>query len=438
MIRSGTFLLTWLFVATAWADQPVFTTHRPPDNRPRHDPMQLRKEGILRYESQRLILWSDLDPADVRSLPALIDQAYDAWVKYFGPPLPDRDGAEYQLTGYLMRDRERFLELGLLPREFSQFQHGMNRGYEFWLETQESPYYRRHLLIHEATHCFMQIVPGRRAPLWYLEGMAEYFGVHAEDQPGKFRFGVMPDALATFRGFGRIEMIRKAVAAERPLSLTQVLALGDKEFARSRSEPYAWGWALCHFLDAHPRYHKRFRGLGQYLANDEFVTHLQEDFAKDYSELSAEWDQFQRTIGYGYDIPRSTIDFRVGVPLAAVQKATSKVESGRGWQSSGVQVLADQTYSVAATGRVTLSQGSGSWDSEPAGISIRYAAGQPIGRLLLSVLSDESNTWEKPLPYEPELAFRPTTTGTVYFRVNDYWSELADNTGEYQVTIRMR
>ena len=55
-------------------------------------------------------------------------------------------------------------------------------GAELWLRDQPTPYYRRHLLLHEGTHVFMASFLGGCGPGWYMEGIAELFGTHRLDE----------------------------------------------------------------------------------------------------------------------------------------------------------------------------------------------------------------------------------------------------------------
>jgi hypothetical protein len=81
------------------------------------------------------------------------------------------------------------------------------------------------------------------------------------------------------------------------------------------------------------------------------------------------------------------------------------------------------------------------WESEPQGISFRYHAGQPLGKLVATIrspaLSETSpyTTMLHVVPIGRDPDFTPETTGTLYFRVNDFWNELGDNTGSYAVTV---
>jgi hypothetical protein len=427
--------------AQADTDPPqVETVYRPSDQRSRYDAARAAELGIARYESKRLLLYTDIDPEIARTLPPLFDQAYDAWNEYFGALPPDREGTEYQVTGFIMQDKDRFREAGMLPAEArALLVHGIHRRNEFWMNAQDYDYYRRHLMVHEGTHCFMTTMPLAPLPVWYYEGMAELFGTHRLDTEGRATFRVMPGAAENFDGFGRVEMIRNAVKEGRCLTPQGVVDLTMKEFAESKSDPYAWSWALCKFLDTHPRYRERFRELADNLDGNEFARRMQSSFGSD-AVLWVEWELFVRNLVYGYDIERAAIDFRRGEPLPAGGSIATDIRADAGWQSSGVWVEAGRTYSITAAGQVSLAQEPKPWISEPAGVSIRYASGKPIGRLVAGIQSEtpptgtgEGALW-KVIDVGPAATTTPTVDGTLYFRVNDFWNELADNQGAYRVT----
>lgn len=161
----------------------------------------------------------------------------------------------------------------------------------------------------------------------------------------------------------------------------------------------------------------------------------------DMAELEEEWLLYTASLGYGYDIPRAAIDFKMGKPLGD-QAVQVSVPAGRGWQSSGIEVKAGQEYRITANGRCAMAQKPRPWESEPQGISIRYAEGRPIGLLLGTIRSKSrpeaypQTTMAKSFAIGRDLVFKPETTGTLYLRVNDFWNELADNTGSYSVEIR--
>ena len=171
--------------------------------------------GIRELTGQHVRLFTDLpsSPA-VDELPAVFDAAIPLWAKYFDL---DESSIHGKFLGFLISDREKFAALGLLPEENRDFVNGYARNYEFWLVEQPSDYYRRHLLLHEGTHAFMQTQLGGAGPGWYMEGMAELLGTHRW-QDGKLTVGVMPASKEATPMWGRIKIIRDAVKAGKAVA----------------------------------------------------------------------------------------------------------------------------------------------------------------------------------------------------------------------------
>jgi hypothetical protein len=415
--------------------------YRPPDRRPAHDDAVLAAAGIHAYESRRLKLYTDIDPDVAKTLPPLADQLYEALVDYFGPLPLDPQGAEFQMTGYLIRDEVPFREQGLMD-ELPLLLHGKHHANRFWLRDQQQAYYRRHLLLHECTHCFMTFVPGPAPPVWYLEGMAELFGTHRVDSDGRGEFRILPAAADVVDGWGRIAAIRRDCAEGRSLTLDGVLELSAEAFFRP--EAYAWSWGLCRFLDSHPRYRERFRKLREHLHDGEFAVRFREAFGPDARELSAEWTLFTHQLQPGYDTTRAAIDFQPGRPLEAGETRRVTVEAGRGWQDAGVRVEAGETIELTAEGQFTLGDVPKPWVSEPQGISYRYFDGIPLGRLVACL--DADATADASAAAETHLLRVRTigkgsrwtvpAGGRVLLRLNEAWDALSDNRGSVAVTLR--
>lgn len=412
---------------------PVF---RPEDTRPRHDDAALEEIGIRSFESKRLKLYTDIAPELARPLPGLMDQAYEAWEEYFGPLPPNRAGTAYQMTGYIMTDRRLFLEAGLLPEDLVGFLHGRHRGAEFWMNDQEHDYYRRHLTIHEGTHCFMTTMPGVMAPTWYMEGMAELFGTHHLDKDGKATFRVMPKRSLDVRSWGRLQIIANERKAGRLRSLTDIFSLQHNDFLKV--EAYAWSWALCKFLDTHPRYRQRFRELGGYLEGRAFVAKFQELYRNDQRDLNREWTLFAAGFNYGFDFERAVVEFTAGQELKLGSEAVCEIAAGKGWQSSDTILKEGETYRILATGRVVVANVPQPWSVEADGVTIRYHAGRPLGMLVATVLGPDAVkvATVAVTPIGREAEFIAPHDGTLFFRVNDYWSELADNSGAFRVQTK--
>lgn len=418
---------------------PPERVYRPDDERPRFDDAALRTVGIHRYESKRLRLYTDIDAELAKPLPAVIDAVYDAITVYFGPMPPSRSGEEFQMTGYLIGDEKRFRETGLIPENLPPIEHGRHRRNEFWLREQPYDYYRRHLLIHEATHCFMMFMPENRVPVWYLEGMAEMFGTHRQRTDGTWQFGVMPTSPEEFAGFGRITLLRQKVVADSARTLPKVFDYAAEEFLDP--EPYAWSWAACWFLDQHPRYSARFRELSKNQQPRAFASVLETLMNEGGRYLATEWLLFIRNVQYGYDVPRAAIIFEPGMPLKGNESRSVEIAADRGWQSTRCLLDAGKKYRITATGQFTLAQHPKPWVSEADGISFRFFRGVPLGKLLACVREEDGptdhgdETMLKITSVGSDGTITAPVAGTLYLRLNDSWSELADNTGKVAVTI---
>ncbi|MEZ5940353.1 MAG: hypothetical protein R3C18_03105 [Planctomycetaceae bacterium] len=420
---------------------PVF---RPSDTRPEYVPEDYEPRDIRRLSSRRIVLFTDVDESQLAGLGQSVDALYDEWVRYFGELPPSREEDEYQLTGYLMKEADRFRAANMLPNELPRFEHGRHRGLQFWMFNLEFDYYQRHLVLHEATHCFMTTMPGPLPPHWYMEGMAEFFATHRRVDAETWQFGICPPSREEFRGFGGVDLIRQEVEANRFLSVADVMQLGEKEFAQSKTIPYAWSWWLCQFLSRHPRYAEKFRSLGQHLSSGDFTPTLEATFENDGGTMELEWALATQSLAYGFDVEQFAFEFESGQLLVAGTERTMDVSSSASWQSTGIRVEANQAISLTCVGRVALAKVPKPWESEGAGITIRYHEGKPIGRLLGIVLPDQlpADTHAGSIPefFKIDIgngtSVTSPTNGTLYLRVNDFWNELADNTGSFRVTVK--
>lgn len=418
---------------------PIQQVYRPNDDRPKHDDARLASFGVRRFESKRLVLYTDIPAEVAKGLIGVVDPLYPAWLDYFGPLPPARDGSEFQVTGYIMTDRDKFKRLGLIPGDLRPFINGRHRRYEFWMLDQKTDYYRRHLILHEATHCFMTILEHESnvPEVWYLEGMAELFATHQFDESGKAHFRVMPKDKTKFRGLGRIRIVQDAVAEDRAFTLSRVLSMRSTEFLKN--EPYAWSWAICQFFDKHPRYRERFEQLGRFTSRRAFQQAFQERFGAELPTIDTEWRLFVLSLDDGHDIARAAIEFKPGQTLnASLPTIDSAVAADRGWQTSGVMVEKGRTYSITASGRITLADKPKPWVCEPQGITFRYFDGQPLGRVIACIHANDASglgSMLKTIPIGRFAKFTAPTTGTLYLRANDAWNDLANNRGKFTVTV---
>lgn len=393
--------------------------------------------GIRRVgTSKRLVLYTDLAPApEIDRLPELFDQAFPQWCQYFH--VSPTEHADWQMTGFLMKERERFTKAGLLSPETPPFRHGYSQGYTLWLCDQPSDYYRRHLLLHEGTHGFMSTTLGRMGPPWYAEGTAELMGTHRL-QDGRLTLNVMPASRDEVPDWGRIRIIKDACAARHAMRLQGVIDYSST--AHLETEPYAWCWAAAILLDRHPRYRERFHELYKDVLRPDFNNRFHESVGRDWRELNEEWGVFIAGMEYGYDVARTAIDFTPGQPCPATG-AVVQVAADRGWQNSGLRLAGNTSTKLAAAGRYQVGKKPQAWWCEPGGVSLRYYQGRPLGILLAAVRPD------KPGENDPVAFLRPTVvglgatltperSGTLYFKINHSAAELHENAGELKVTLR--
>lgn len=391
--------------------------------------------GIRKLTGKRLTLYTDLSGNEIDQLPAAFDQAFPQWCKYFG--VNESDQPDWRMTGFLMKDKARFAEAGVLPDDLPPFEHGFSWGLVLWLNEQPSDYYRRHLLLHEGTHGFMNSVLGNCGPLWYMEGMAEYLATHRW-QDGKLTLGYMPRHRDEVPQWGRIRIIQDAVAAHRALKLKTVT-----EFEPSphrTTDLYAWCWAAVTLLDRHPRYQSRFRDLYRFVNQPDFQERFYRMFEADWQELSEEWQLMVMNLEYGYDVARSAIDFKPGKELPA-DGGHAMVAADRGWQNTGFRLEADTKYQLTAAGRYQVATEPKTWLCEPNGVSIRYYQGRPLGILLAAVRPDNPkpdsmSALLKPIVVGLGTTISPSETGTLFLKINDSAGELDDNAGELKVEVR--
>jgi len=392
--------------------------------------------GVRTLVGKHLLLLTDLAPkAEVDALPAMFDQAYPQWCAYFG--VDPVQHAAWRVRGFVIQDKPLFRRLGLLPEGLPPFPDGFAAGREFWVYEQASDYYRAHLVLHEGTHAFMANLLGGFGPIWYMEGMAELLATHRW-KDGKLVLNHFPASREEVPLWGRIKIIKDHLAARRGKTFKAVLQTRPE--AQQVTEAYAWYWAAAALLDRHPRYQPRFRQMARLVTAPDFTERFQRSIGDDWDHLAEEWKVFVADLEYGYDVPKTAIDFTPGKPLAAAG-ATVTLAADRGWQNSGVRLEAGQTYRLRATGRYQVANRPPIWWCEPGGVSIRYYRGRPLGILLAAVWPDPpSPTGISPLiaPITVGLGttLAPKQAGTLLLRINDSAGELGDNAGTLAVEVR--
>ena len=409
------------------------------------DERRAESAGIRKLTSKHLVLFTDAPstPA-IDRLPAEFDQAVAQWAAYFG--IDPAKTANWQARAFLVADGRRFAALGLLPAGREEFENGITIGSQMWLRDQPTDYYRRHLLLHEGTHAFMNEFLGGSGPGWYMEGMAELLGTHRLDpKTGELTLNVMPKSRDEVPMLGRIKLIHDARAAGRPLTLPAVMQLDGSQ--QLGVEAYAWCWAAAKLLDSHPRYRERFRELRASVKDPDFNNIVRKKFQNDWADLNAEWEAYIAALDYGFDYDRMAIDFKSHAQLNAGREYLVSVAADRGWQSSGVKLEAGKSYEITATGRYQIAADHADgvakpWLCEPGGVTIDYHDGKPLGVLLGAVDSRDkptagaNPTFANPVVIGLRATIKPAASGMLYLRVNDSAASLSDNQGSLNVVVR--
>jgi hypothetical protein len=396
---------------------------------------RLEPAGLRVLDGKYVRLVTDLPNGDaIDELPAVFDAAVPEWAAYFDVPAAKLSGAKW--LGFVVQDREKFAALGLMTTERPDFQTGYAHDWEFWLAEQPSDYYRRHLMLHEGTHAFMQAILGGAGPPWYMEGMAELLGTH-EWREGTLRLGVMPANRDDVPMWGRVKLIRDAVAANRAWPLERVLAVDN---ARGMTtDEYAWAWGLCALLDGHPEFQERFRELRGGVTDPRFTERFRQLFANDWDDVDAEWQAYVAALDYGYDIPAMAMVHTDSAPVESASRR-STIQANRGWQSAGWILRGGQSYRVSASGRFTLVRDAEQWPCEAGGVTIEYYDGRPAGALLGALRAVDGGAMEGASFARPGLIGLSTTLraerdAELYVRVNDAPRSVGRNAGKIEVRI---
>lgn len=428
---------------------------RLPDDRPALDAAALEAAGLKVYRSRHLVLVSDAPADQCQELPALVDRFYAAMQQTLGPLAPAADGAEFQVTGYLMDARERFQQAGVLPEGDFVIRHGRHLGYQFWMNNQPSDYYRRHLLLHEVVHCYLMCEHGMRniPPLWYTEGVAEMLATHRV-QP--LQFGILPDQLNGFEGWGRIAELRRrpgaaggkdaagqAAEGRQPegVLLNDVLNPASRIFLSDLR--YAQAWGLVWLLRNHPELQRPFGGLFRVRTRAQFDAATGGISAEQLQRLGIVWQLMLDSWEEGFDpersFPQLSPEWRLWSEVSAgVQQV--QVQAERGWQPSGFWFEDEARIRLSAGGRSVLQPGGADgarpWESEPGGITIDYAQGRPLGELQAVLVKRDPEGVPQRVSVGVGIELSVPAGSELWLRINDFEGQRRGNSGSYQVQVQ--
>lgn len=393
--------------------------------------------GFSRVSGKHIDLITDVPlDDDLRELPAVFDAAMAGWCEVFEIPLPDVES--WRVETYLMRDRQRFIAAGFLPKDISNFANGFQLGNRLWVSEQPSAYYRRHLLLHEGTHWIMSRKFGGLGPPWLAEGMAEWLGTHRWDGQ-HLEMGLIPTNSDEVPYWGRTKLIQDQLSQGVAPSLETILRYSNT--AHQQTEAYAWSWAAVVFLKHHPDTAAAFAQLLQqpWHGSDDANRWLFTQLRSSWPRIRQQWQATLGDLDYGFDPQHGLLKLSTKLrPLRSPQ--TVVVKATEGWQASGFAVAAGTRLTVQASGEYSVGSEPKPWKCTPAGVQLEYYHGIPLGRLLMSTTSA--------LQHEPDFAqpltihqvgdggeFTIAQGGELLFRINESIGGLADNSGALVVTV---
>lgn len=463
------FILTLAFADIRAADLPTAAgalqngdriRARWPSERPL-DEAKLREDGIRRLDGKHIRLYTDLPPSEaVDELPRVFDLAMPMVCDYF--ELDPKKAEDFHVEAFLVADDAKFKRGGAVW-QVPNLRNGYALRCRIWVREQSSDYYRRHLLIHEGVHALMGWAFGVWGPPWYREGTAEWLGTHHWEN-GTLKLGYFPRVQKELHGWGRIEHVQGAVEQGKYRTPRGIFELASEDY--DANEAYAWSWAFAAFCEGHPRYRRPFRRTAWHLSDETvdlheaFLRRLCEEQGSSDEEnreivvrFENDWLDYLKNLDYAYDFERTRIEVPTeSQPLARGDSATVKVRADRGWQADGLRLERGRHYRLTASGRFQLAREPKIWWAEPSGVTIRYNRGQPLGTLLTTQLpdaglrigdTDAAGVSEDVVGvgfFHPRAVgsgcdFTAEIDGPLYFRVNDFASELNDNDGFATVVI---
>ena len=287
-----------------------------------------------------------------------------------------------------MQEKGRFVGAGMLPADLPPFPNGYQRGKSLWVYNQANGCYRRHLLLHEGTHAFMDHFLGGLGPPWYAEGMAELLGTHRWHD-GQLTLGYVPKDKTETPGWGRVKIIKDKAAAGRGTDARCDHGLWTDRTSTQRALWLVLGNGhVSGCASAMSSGVSAVAGHGPQAGSDRLAP---PQLQAEWPDINEEWQLFVMNVDYGYDVGREAILRKSAQPLPP-EGATAAVAADRGWQSTGIRLEAGRKYRLEAKGRCQIGKSSGIWWCEPGGITLHYDQSRPLG-LLLAPSKTTLNRW---------------------------------------------
>ncbi|WP_430450574.1 hypothetical protein [Rhodopirellula europaea] len=367
------------------------------------DEINFDETGLLTREGQHLRLTSDVNDALLlNDLIQSFDDSVPQWLAFWG--VPESRAANWKIQGYLMRNVDTFRNSGALPNYVPRFDHGYSTPQTIWIRHQDTTYYNRHLVLHEGIHSLAFELFGAGGPSWYMEGTAELLALHRDRVPtpskqprselslntsvlaqsmDAFTINQLPRDRLDTPGWGRYKIVAQHREAGTLPTLKSVLKLPTE--LNGEVEAYTWCWAASSLFTQSPESNAAFlkaarNGSDQ---SEAFTSEFYREVAEQWPVLSARWRLMMNDLDYGFDWSRHRVKLSTSDPRASGVPIQMSVTPDQSWQSVGVWFPKGARLRFAAEGRCHVTP---DWISEPAGITLEYNRGHPLGQLQVCVL----------------------------------------------------
>ena len=394
--------------------------------------------GLKRLTQDQWTIITDL-PIDreIESWPKVLDQALLSWCQKWS--IDPATAKTWPLVIHCMADRKVFDQAGLL-QGVPAFEDGIQIADKVFLREQPSSYYRRHLLLHEATHWVMYRAFGGGGSPWFMEGMAEMQGTHRWEN-GQLTMAIIPGDARSVPHWGRFKRLAESTAAKRMPSIKQILRYGnDRE---NRMDRYAWSWAACVYLCNHPV-------SGPFLqrasaAPLDYSMKLSEELEKSLSSrwewVERDWKLFVDDFDFGYQPDSNPValeGWAQGIGDFGSGEISLDADSANGWQFAQCFLKAGQQVEIRAQGTyVVRVVNQEAWECSPEGITYEYHRQMPLGKLLGGFVSADTSKPLEVFGVGKQALYEATSDGWLLFRINEPVGQRHDNEGKIQVRGRI-
>jgi hypothetical protein len=212
----------------------------------------------------------------------------------------------------------------------------------------------------------------------------------------------------------------------------------------NRMDRYVWSWAACLFFANHPRYREAFAAASEPPLDYSMRVsqRLLQSLDASWPWVVAEWNGFLSDFDFGCD-PSSSMPLLEDTRWNTIESGETircNVLATKGWQPTGIRVRAGQSLQITAEGSCQIGIGSNGrqWTSEPQGVTVRYHAQQPLGRLMATIIplpdGEQTRLWQSTaIGRSADLTIE--SEGLLLLKINDTPGGLEDNHGSYQVAI---